>query len=100
MKPSPRKRRGDSKVRWFLVDQKTGTAVRASGPQVEVPNWGWVLDQARTFDHDAYNGRPMTVRFPTVTIVPVPGAKPIPLTQLLVPPGHPAKLDRPERVRF
>lgn len=87
------------KLRWFLADQRTGTAIPAKPPDGEVPNLDRVLKRARTFDHDAFGGRPMTVTLEGVTVVPVSGAKPIPLTQLLVPRGHPGMLARPRRIR-
>jgi hypothetical protein len=88
------------KLRWFLADHRTRSAIRAHPPEGDVPNLDFVLKEARTFDHDAFGGRPMTVWCPGVNVVPISGAKPFPLTQIAVPPGHPATFARPRRIRL
>lgn len=87
------------KIRWFLCDHRTSSAIPAHAPAGKMPQMDFLLAQARTFDHDAYGGRPMTVFVADVIVTPVSGAKPIPLSQIAVPTGHPAMSSKPGRSR-
>ncbi|RXR25747.1 hypothetical protein EQW78_17440 [Oerskovia turbata] len=87
------------KLRWFLADHRTGSAIRTAAPEADVPQLEFLLRQARDFDHDAFGGRPMTAVFPGLTVVPKPDAKPVPLTQIAAPAGHPGILRRPRVFR-
>lgn len=87
------------KVRWYLRDDQTGSAIRAHPPKEDLPGLDTVLEQAKTYDQAAFGGRPLTALFEGVALTPVPGAKPIPLTQIAFPPGHPAILSHPRPIR-
>lgn len=83
------------RLRWFLRDDQTGSAIPAHPPEGEVPGMGYLLEQAKIFNHEAFGGRPMTAIFPDLAVTPVSGAKPVPLSQIAVPVGHPAVHPRP-----
>ena len=87
------------KLRWFLVDHQTNSAVRALDPTGDLPDLSFALEHARTYNSDEFGGRPMTVLLPGVNVTPVPGATLVPLTQIAVPPGHPATLARARVIR-
>ncbi|WP_086149258.1 DUF5677 domain-containing protein [Cellulosimicrobium sp. KWT-B] len=85
------------RVRWYVLETATETIAVAEPPGSEPKGFGAVRDKVVAEAAGGPNGRPVTVSFDpgAVQIQPKAGAKWVPASSVLVPPGHPGRFEKP-----
>lgn len=84
--------------RWYVYDPRDETVVVAD-PPAEEPDLSSFLALLETDDPSSRGGRPLTMMFEDVKVLPRAGAVAAPSAAILVPAGHPARFDNPRMFR-
>lgn len=77
--------------KWYYYSPSEETLILAGPPELE-PDFSTMAELIAQYSPEEFNGRPLTVICEGVRVMPLRGQKPFPAAAMMVPKGHPARL--------